>query len=211
MKTAVGWQIDDKVLHMFALVSEGITAATEAFVGVDVEAARRLVADDPFIDELQSRIEALVEQRLLSGEAIQPRDARSMLAVLRIVPELERAGDLVEHIALRTPQRLAAEIPPASRAHLEEMGRVAAEMWRLAADAFADTDSSAAERLRRRDDSLDDLHVRLTEELAASDISVAMAMEMGLVARFYERLGDHAVNVARRVHGDAPPQAPVTA
>ncbi len=211
MKTAVGWQIDDKVLHMFALVSEGITAATEAFVGVDVEAARRLVADDPFIDELQSRIETLVEQRLLSGEAIQPRDARSMLAVLRIVPELERAGDLVEHIALRTPQRLAAEIPPASRAHLEEMGRVAAEMWRLAADAFADTDSSAAERLRRRDDSLDDLHVRLTEELAASDISVAMAMEMGLVARFYERLGDHAVNVARRVHGDAPPQAPVTA
>jgi phosphate transport system protein len=211
VKTAVGWQIDDKVLHMFALVSEGITAATEAFVGVDVEAARRLVADDPFIDELQSRIETLVEQRLLSGEAIQPRDARSMLAVLRIVPELERAGDLVEHIALRTPQRLAAEIPPASRAHLEEMGRVAAEMWRLAADAFADTDSSAAERLRRRDDSLDDLHVRLTEELAASDISVAMAMEMGLVARFYERLGDHAVNVARRVHGDAPPQAPVTA
>ncbi|MBV8951185.1 MAG: hypothetical protein JOZ99_09945 [Actinobacteria bacterium] len=210
MSTAVGRQIDDKVLHMFALVSEGISSATDAFVGVDVEAARRLIADDPFIDELQSRIEALVEERLLSGEAIRPHDARSMLAILRIVPELERAGDLVEHIALRTPQRLAAEIPLRCRALLEEMGRVASEMWRLAADAFADTDPTAADRLRRRDDSLDDLHVRLTEQLAASDISVAMAMEMGLVARFYERLGDHAVNVARRVHDGAPPPEPVT-
>jgi phosphate transport system protein len=185
MTTAVGWEIDDKVLHMFALVAEGVTAATAAFVGVDVEAARRLIADDPFINELQLRIEAMVEQRLLSGEAIRPHEARSMLAVLRIVPELERAGDLVEHIALRTPQRLAAEIP-------------------------ADTDPTAAERLRLRDDSLDDLHVTLIAELATSDISVAMAMEMGLVARFYERLGDHAVNVARRVHDGAPRQEPVS-
>jgi phosphate transport system protein len=209
MSTAVGWEIDDKVLHMFALVSDGIIAATAAFVGVDVETARRLVADDPFINELQFRIEAIVEERLLSGEAIRPHDARSLLAVLRIVPELERAGDLVEHIALRTPQRLAAEIPVRCRTLLQEMGRVAAEMWRLAADAFADTDPSAAARLRLRDDSLDDLHVRLTAQLAESDISVAMAMEMGLIARFYERLGDHAVNVARRVHDGAPPQEPV--
>jgi phosphate transport system protein len=195
---------------MFALVAEGVTAATAAFVGVDVEAARRLIADDPFINELQLRIEAMVEQRLLSGEAIRPHEARSMLAVLRIVPELERAGDLVEHIALRTPQRLAAEIPVRCRVLLEEMGRVAATMWRLAADAFADTDPTAAERLRLRDDSLDDLHVRLIAELATSDISVAMAMEMGLVARFYERLGDHAVNVTRRVHDGAPRQEPVS-
>jgi phosphate transport system protein len=210
MTTALGWEIDDKVLHMFALVSEGITAATAAFVGVDVEVARRLVADDPFINELQLGIEGMVEERLLSGEAIRPHEARSMLAVLRIVPEIERAGDLVEHIALRTPQRLATEIPVRCRALLEDMGRVAAEMWRLAADAFADTDATAAERLRLRDDILDDLHVRLTERLAESDISVAMAMEMGLVARFYERLGDHAVNVARRVHDGAPRPEPIT-
>jgi phosphate transport system protein len=126
-----------------------------------------------------------------------------MIAVLRIVPELERAGDLVEHIALRTPQGLAESIPVRCRVLLEDMGCVAAEMWRLAADAYADTDPSAAARLRVRDDTLDDLHVRLTAQLAASDISVAMAIEMGLIARFYERLGDHAVNVARRVHDGA--------
>ena len=201
--TTVDWEIDDKVLHMFALVSEGITAATAAFVGVDLDVARRLVADDPFINDLQRRIETMVEERLMSGVAITPHDARSMIAVLRIVPELERAGDLVEHIALRTPQGLAESIPVRCRVLLEDMGCVAAEMWRLAADAYADTDPSAAARLRVRDDTLDDLHVRLTAQLAASDISVAMAIEMGLIARFYERLGDHAVNVARRVHDGA--------
>ena len=64
-------------------------------------------------------------------------------------------------------------------------------------EAYAHGDRSAAVQLRRRDDALDDLHVSLTAQLAASDISVAVAIEMGLVARFYERLGDHAVNVAR--------------
>lgn len=191
--------IDEQVLHMFALVSEGIAAATAAFLGGDLEVARRVVADDPLIDELQHRIEHEVEDRLVRGRAVSPAEARSLIAVLRIVPELERTGDLVEHIALRTPQRLAAEIPARCRALLEDMGRIAAEMWRLAADAFADGDGTAADHLRVRDDALDDLHVMLTTELANGDISVPIAIEMGLVARFYERLGDHAVNVARRV------------
>jgi phosphate transport system protein len=72
-------------------------------------------------------------------------------------------------------------------------------MWRLAVDAYAQPHKNSAEQLRRRDDALDDLHVSLTAQLAASEISVAIAIEMGLVARFFERLGDHAVNVARRL------------
>jgi phosphate transport system protein len=119
--------------------------------------------------------------------------------VLRIVPELERSGDLVEHIAMRTPQGLAREITPQARGLIAEMSRIGAEMWRDAANAYADRDLEAADRLRARDDELDDLHVQLSVELAASDTRVPVAIEMGLVARFYERLGDHAVNVARRV------------
>jgi phosphate transport system protein len=72
-------------------------------------------------------------------------------------------------------------------------------MWRDAANAYADHDASAADRLRVRDDELDDLHVQLSRELADSGTSIPVAIEMGLIARFYERLGDHAVNVARRV------------
>src|SRR5262245_24327450 len=195
---------------MFDLVSDGITTATAAFLGADIEVARRLIAEDLLIDELQQRIESMVERRLTSGEAISPEEARSMIAVLRIVPELERTGDLVEHIALRTPQNLAAELPVRCRVLIGDMGRIAADMWRLAADSYATggestsdgtTDGvSTADLLRDRDDALDDLHVSLTAQLANSAVSVAIAIEMGLVARFYERLGDHAVNVARRMH-----------
>jgi phosphate transport system protein len=199
--TLTSSEIDDEVLRMFALVADGIFRATAAFVEGDDVAARQLVADDLLVNALQHRIESSVEQRLTSGDAIGPREARSLIAVLRIVPELERTGDLVEHIALRTPRGMAAELTPQCRALVAEMGQIAAAMWLLAAEAYAHGDRSAAARLRRRDDALDDLHVSLTAQLAASDISVAVAIEMGLVARFYERLGDHAVNVARRMRG----------
>jgi len=79
------------------------------------------------------------------------------------------------------------------------MGDEGVEMWRYAAGAFAARDAQAAERLRSVDDRLDDLHVSLGTELAQCVISVPVAIEMGLVARFLERLGDHAVNVARRI------------
>jgi phosphate transport system protein len=77
-------------------------------------------------------------------------------------------------------------------------------MWRQAADAYADRDWTAVERLRLLDDELDDLHVSLSAELAQGDNSNAVAIEMGLVARFYERLGDHAVNVTKRLRGLVP-------
>ena len=79
------------------------------------------------------------------------------------------------------------------------MGQRATVMWRAAGSAYLERDRTMAERLRRWDDELDDLHVTLTVELATTPLPVATAIEMGLVARFLERLGDHAVNVARRL------------
>jgi phosphate transport system protein len=79
------------------------------------------------------------------------------------------------------------------------MGALGLEMWELAAAAYASSDSTAADLLRARDDEIDDLHVSLTAELAAGGISIPVAIEMGLVARYFERLGDHAVNVTRRL------------
>jgi phosphate transport system protein len=72
-------------------------------------------------------------------------------------------------------------------------------MWRAAADAYVDGDPGAGERLRERDDELDELHVSLTAEIASGVIALPVAIEIALIARFYERLGDHAVNVAQRL------------
>ena len=79
------------------------------------------------------------------------------------------------------------------------MGTLVSDMWREAADSWYKRDRSVAVKLGERDEQMDDLHSSLVAELAAGVMSVPVTMEMTLVARFYERLGDHAVNVARRV------------
>jgi phosphate transport system protein len=196
--------IDDQVIRLFAMVMAGLAAATEAFLSGDREAARALIADDQRIDSLQTSTEELVQHELLRSLDHTGPDLRRLVSILRIVPELERSGDLVEHIALRTSQGLGGVITPKARGMIAQMGRIGVEMWRIAADAYADHDTRAVDRLRALDDELDDLHVSLSSELAASSTSNAVAIEMGLVARFYERLGDHAVNVTKRV-GDLVP------
>jgi phosphate transport system protein len=202
-------EIDDQVIRLFAMVMAGLAAATDAFLSGDRDAARALIADDQRIDSLQTSTEELVQRELTLSLQHTGPDLRRLVSILRIVPELERSGDLVEHIALRTAQGLGGVITPKSRGMIEQMGRIGVEMWRIAADAYADHDIDAVDRLRLLDDDLDDLHVSLSSELAESATSNAVAIEMGLVARFYERLGDHAVNVTKRVGDYVPATAEV--
>jgi phosphate transport system protein len=191
--------VDRHVLYLFAMVSEGLAAATDAFLAGDRDAARHIAASDQQIDDLQFQIEELVFRELTERRSDDPAELRHLLMVMQIVPELERSGDLVEHIAMRASQGLAGEISPRCRGLVEQMGVIATEMWQGAATAYREADLSAAEHLRIRDDVLDDLHVTLTDELSTVALPVAVAIEMGLVARFFERLGDHAVNVTRRL------------
>ena len=79
------------------------------------------------------------------------------------------------------------------------MGKLASGMWRQAADSWYQRDRTVAPTLKQRDEEMDELHASLMAELASGQMSLPITMEMTLVARFYERLGDHAVNIARRV------------
>jgi phosphate transport system protein len=79
------------------------------------------------------------------------------------------------------------------------MGEVTAAIWRDTADAFAERSAEAASSIDDMDDELDDLHVTLTAELVAGTMPLPVAIELAMVARFYERFGDHAVNLARRL------------
>jgi phosphate transport system protein len=191
--------VDSLMVRMFALVSEGLAAATEAFLLGDRAIARDVVAGDRDLDDLQLLVEELVERRLAHGRPAEPREVRLLISILRIAPELERSGDLIEHIALRTPQRLTDGLTPRARGLLADMGSLASTLWSGAADAYVDRDPARVDQLRIQDDALDDLHVEFTAELAKGETSIAEAIELGLIARFYERLGDHAVNVARRI------------
>ena len=191
-------EIDGHVTQLFALVTEGLAAATDALLSGDREAGRAVVQKDVVVDELYRRVEELTLREVaLQGPVAS--DLRFLLSVLRIVPELERSGDLVEHIAARAARGLAEELTPRIRGLVTEMGRVGVELWRMAADGYAERDGGAARRIAAGDDELDELHTSLTAEIASGSVSLPVAIEMALVGRFYERLGDHAVNIARRM------------
>jgi phosphate transport system protein len=193
-------QLDRQIARLFVLVGDGLAAATAAFLAGDKLAASEVASADVVIDELRHDAESLIEVQLRSlVEATDPSELSGLVTALRVVPELERSGDLVEHIAARSSSALVGSLSDAARQLVAEMGEIAIELWRSAAIAFDRRDRDAWRFLRQRDDDLDDLHVRLCDELATLDLEVPVAIEMGLVARFFERLGDHAVNVARRV------------
>lgn len=189
-------EIDSTVTQLFAMVTDGLAAATHALLSGDREAGRAVVEKDLVVDELYRRVEELtLREVLLPGP--DAGDLHFLLSVLRIVPELERSGDLVEHIAIRAGSGLAAELSPRICGLVQEMGMVGVEQWTMAADAYAER-SGITRRLEVLDDAMDAMHTSLTAELASGSVSLPVAMQMTLVGRFYERLGDHAVNIARR-------------
>ena len=190
--------IEAKVIELFAMVGEDLPGATRALLTGDNTVVAVLAERDQAIAALYPEIEKLVNREILL-QAPVASDLRFLLSVARIVPELERAHHLVVLISSRANHILSEDLSARSRGIVERMGTVAAAMWRQAADSWYRRDRSAAAALGERDEEMDELHASLIAELAGGGMSIPVTMEMTLVARFYERLGDHAVNVARRV------------
>jgi phosphate transport system protein len=189
--------IERKVIQLFALVTEAVARSTDALLGGQPELGQSVIDGDQDVDDLTAEVELLVWDRLNTGP-MQGAELRHMVALLLIIPELERSADLAEHIAQRAVTNLGNELSARSRGIIQLMTEVATEMWQAAADAFVDR-SKHGDRLVEADEEMDVLHVSLTEEVAAEGMPTAVAAQVTLLARFYERLGDHAVNLARRI------------
>jgi phosphate transport system protein len=190
--------IEAKVIELFAMVAEDLPAATKALLSGEDDVLPQLSEREHAIDALYVEIDQLVNREILLQAPVAV-DLRFLLSVLRIVPELERSHDLVMQIAARANHFLSDELSPRTRGLVERMGTVASDMWRQASDSWYQRDRKVALTLSERDDDMDELHSSLIAELASGRMSVPVTMEMTLVARFYERLGAHAVNIARRV------------
>jgi len=190
--------IEAKVIELFAMVAEDLPGATHALLSGNNEVLKALAEREQAIDALYLEIESMANREILL-QAPVASDLRFLLSVVRIVPELERSHDLVMQIAARANHILSEDLSPRCRGLVEQMGNLASSMWREAVDSWYQRDRAAAAKLDERDDEMDELYASLTAELAAGRMSLPVTMEMTLVARFYERLGDHAVNIARRV------------
>ena len=193
----VNEDIDARMAQLFALVSEALAGATHALLSGDAALGLAVVEGDQSVDELTADVELLVwkqiDDKSTSGAAL-----RHLVGLLLILPELERSGDLAEHIAQRAVTNLGSQMSPLSRGIVQRMAEVALEMWRDAADAYGDR-AAQAQALEEADEEIDILHERLTKEIAAESMPTAISAQVTLLSRFYERLGDHAVNLARRI------------
>lgn len=201
-------EVDRRVIQLFALVGELMAGATLALLTGDRQAARGLVARDREVDERYRAVESLAWELLEDGAS--GSQLRYLVSVLHMLGEIERSGDLAEHIAARGARGVGVEMSARARGLVEQMGELACTMWRESADAFGDR-VDAADKLDRLDDAMDDLTVTLTAEIVSGEMALPVAVDAAMIGRFYERLGDHAVNLARRVRrwaepapGDAP-------
>lgn len=198
--------IDHSLGLMLAAVVDGIPLATTALLDGDPVAKSRIDASEAAVDGLNREVEASAAD-IIACQAPHGQELRLLLSALRMAPELERAHDLVVHIAAGGGPPAIAGLTPWARDAFGQMGALAEEMWREVADCYAGRRPCPA-GFAAQDQSMDGLRQVLLDEVAASSPDVAVGMRAALVARFYERLGDHAVCMARRVGylaGERPP------
>ena len=202
------------VIRLAALTTEAIAAGTQAFLDADLAAAEQVIENDDDIDDLTHSIEDSCYQ-LLARQQPMAVDLRIVVSVLRIVHELERSADLMVNVAKTTRRLYPHSLDPKLRGIIQRMGEQAGTQTRVALDAFADSDPSAAAALSDMDDRMDELTKSLFRYiLAGSGIddegNVLTAVQLALVGRHYERIADHAVTIGERVGfmvtGEHPPR-----
>jgi phosphate transport system protein len=193
------------VIRLAALVTESIGAGTQALLDADLAAAERLIVRDDVIDDLNHAIEDRCYLLLATQQPVAS-DLRVIVTTLRVIHELERSGDLMVNVAKSTRRLYPHSLDPKIRGILDQMGEQAANQTRLALDAFADADPSAAAALSDMDDVMDDLTKSLFRAILGShttseldEATLQQAVQVALIGRHYERIADHAVTIAQRV------------
>ena len=193
--------IVDELVSMTHEVKHAVGQATQALLTADAEVAEQVISNDAAIDRARERIEDRSFQLLALQQPVAG-DLRMLVAAFRMVGELERMGDLCVHVAkvarLRVPY---VAVPEEMRPTISRMAEVAEHMVDSVADIIADRDVDAARELEAADEEMDQLR-RSSFRLMLGDAwshGVEPAVDIALLGRYYERIADHAVSLARRV------------
>jgi phosphate transport system protein len=204
MRNAYFDQLDTIVDDLVAMthdVQVAVSRSTHALLTADAEVAEQVISDDAALDAARERVERKSFELLALQQPVA-RDLRMLVAGLRMVADLERMGDLSVHVAkvarLRVPQ---VAVPEELVPTVERMGVVAEKMIGTAAAIIADRDVDGALHLEEDDEEMDQLR-RSSFRLMLDDAwphGVEAAVDLALLGRYYERIADHTVSLARRV------------
>jgi phosphate transport system protein len=194
-------KLRDAVLLMGARVEEMTKSALESFARHDSELARATIAMDSEIDRLEMDIDELCV-RVLARRQPVASDLRFITTTLKIVTDLERMGDLSVNVCERVLDLDADTLKPV-RASLVQMGQVVSDMQHEALDAFIQGDAARAERMIQRDAIVDATYAKIFPELLGhmmqDPTSVSTAQRLQSIAKYLERLADHATNLGEMV------------
>jgi phosphate transport system protein len=191
-------ELDRGLVEATQLVADAIDPVTTAFLQADRYLADRYVQEAAGVQQRCFQLEE-AGYVLLARQSPVAGDLRRVIAVLRCVREVQRTASLIGHIA----KSLTWVHPPSMGEHLRQivaqLGSVSAELFHGAVEAWRTHDGLAAPELETQDDQVDLLQKVLLTEIYTGDQSVEESVSLALLGRYYERIGDHAVELAHQV------------
>ena len=193
-------QLNSEMIRMGALCEEVIALASKALSEGDMQLARKVGPLDAEIDQKERAIEALCLRLLLQQQPVA-RDLRQISAALKMITDMERIGDQAEDIA-----EIILYLGGRQAEHddlLQQMARAAITMVTNSVDAFVKRDTHLAEQVVRSDDTVDcyfdEVKQGLIQKIAVSPADGAYYLDSLMIAKYFERIADHAVNIAQWV------------
>ena len=198
-------ELDDiraDIVRVAALVTECIPRGTDVLLANDLHGAQTLIESDDEIDSLALEIEERCYQVLALQQPVAI-DLRSLVTAIRLTSEIERSGDLMVNVAKGARRIYGVQFDPRLRGLIERMGEEATRLFKLSIDAYVEGNASLGAALDDMDDRLDQLHKdyiqAIFESHHAGNIDLQASVQLALIGRYYERIGDHAVNIGGRV------------
>jgi phosphate transport system protein len=194
--------ISASLLQMSGLVKQAMSSATTAILTADLTVAEKVIAADSVIDDIQHDLDARTIN-LMARQQPVASDLRTLVTSLRMSADLERMGDLADHVAKQARMRYPNSAVPAELIPtITAMGLVADKIIDKLSSVMEHRDTVRALEIENDDDEMDKLHRDLISVLLSKDwnYGVEAAIDMTLLGRYYERFADHAVSIARRVY-----------
>lgn len=194
-------QLNNELINMGSLIEEAIEMAITALIKQDVKKARDVVEFDEEIDEKEREIESLCLKLLLQQQPVA-RDLRQISAALKMITDMERIGDHAADISEMTI--LMADKPYIRNIdHLQTMAKETMVMLVKSIEAYVEKNQEKAEKVIVNDDVIDDLYdeikMELIEAIQKDANNGEQATDLLMVAKYLERIGDHATNIAEWV------------
>ena len=193
--------VSQTLFELSVMVSDSMAKATRALLSKNLSLAEEVISYDEKIDTVQHDLDARIIDIIARQQPVAS-DLRALVTALRMSADLERMGDLADHVAklvrLRHPDcAVPAELLPM----LEVIGETAEKIATKTGVVISTRDTTLAAQVEKDDDEMDLLHRQLISALIAPtwEHGVETAIDLTLLGRYYERYADHAVSVARRV------------